>query len=99
MNVCVTVYIRILYCRLPRGPRSAAVVPYATLPGIQRTPSPATVRCAPEARDWATSWRHGVAPAPTVFMVMACLTTKCLLCRNCTWNMGYSAMELLRRLL
>ena len=75
-------------------------MPYATVQCIQRTPSPATVQCAPTgARDWATSWRRGVAPAPTVFMVMACLATKYLLCRAVpeSWDMGYSALELLRR--
>ena len=45
---------------------------------LQSTPRPAAVQCAPEARDWATFLCRGVDPAPTVFMVMACLATQCL---------------------
>ena len=77
------------------GAPQAPIVSYAAVQCIQSSPRPATVQRAPEARDWATSLRRGVAPAPTVFMVMACLATQCLLCRSCTWgwNVGYSAMS------
>ena len=86
VNVCASVCV---YASLIAGHHGAMgaphapIVSYAAVQCTQSSPRPATMQRVPEARDWATSLRRGVAPAPTLFLVMACRATQCLRCKSC----------------